>query len=49
MYQRLYDCDHPEIARSLNNVGACYGKLNDNNKSSEYKLKALEMNTRLKK
>ena len=47
MRQKLYDYDHPYIARSLNNVGLIFGKLNDKNKALEYKLKALDMYQRL--
>ena len=47
MRKRVYDYDHPDLAKSLNYVGLGYDKLNENVKALEYKLKSLEMRQRL--
>ena len=43
MYQNLYQGDHPEIARGLNNVGMAYKTLGDSRKGLEYYEQALAM------
>ncbi|CAF1435458.1 unnamed protein product [Didymodactylos carnosus] len=39
----LYDGSHPDVARSLNNVGSTYHKLGDAQKGLQYRVEALEM------
>ncbi len=41
MRKKLYDSDHPELAQSLHGLSVSYGRLGDENKALEYRLKEL--------
>ena len=41
IWERVLPPDHPDLARSYNNVGCTYGALGDHGKELEYQLKAL--------
>ena len=47
MRQRLFKGDHPDVARSLSNVGSGHVALGDTWKALEYLSQALKMNRRL--